>query len=531
MSYIETIKQLFPDKDVAEVLADWGLYLPDISDDNEKLSLVKRVHKKKMHEITVLMAEIHSAFNAAGIRYAFFKGAIIYADVYDPAASRFFEDIDLFVPQADVFLALDALGKLGYLYQGQPVCKENYGDYYRHIGNHLNEFYHKPSDTMLELHMSPIYCSLMDSEREFARLAEKYIYQNIRTVHIYSYEFNTFSVDITMLSLLEHLARHLVYAVYLTDMSPGEIDMPYRTLFDIYFSLNKYQTQIAWERIAQLCEEFKIGTRIRVALNAVCDFFKLSIDNEIQMIPLSDECKGMVDKVSVRLLKEPFFDLCRNQNNLAYIHRLFWSMGGYPVTEPIITTENGVERQSFILKEDSDCRFDAIPMLLGSYIENSPENHRGAELTCYMDQNSFCYDLNYFMPDPKRFEQYSCTYVLTLIIDLLEVSSVTHEKNVKRFTVDCGITHDGKPLYINNAEHDKYKAAMQNENDCVQIHGCIDSSLFLQNENSAVYYNFIIRHSEIGRRIVRNLRLWKYTPECDITTWNRFPSTYGYPKQ
>lgn len=494
-----------------------GQYLYNI-EPNGKLNYI--LQNVRNIEIIAQMEKITKLFQVNSIPHFFFKGPILSVDLYEEHEMRRCSDIDLFVPSDYLSVALDSIGKVGFFHDEQPVSSKRYADYKAILGAHLNHFYDLETKVPLELHLSPIYCGRTDAEYEINKKTREYLYRDVRFITINNIHYPTFSVTVTLFSLMEHFVRHIACDVVYSIMDiNNSLHIPLKTLFDCCRLIKKYNNEIEWNELKELSSVFERSITLEIAYKSIIAF-----DSDMKYLmpklhfSANTEASSSYTRVLKRLSQIDLKKLYQNRHNQVFIRNLYWctESPSRPVDEYINT------KQVYHIDDSDACRFDRISDAL-SFIVQKRQHSPVACLQCYIEKNSFCFDYDYLLPHwTKRDSK------ITLHFFLFDASAITENAYI-----NSGIIN----IYLDSAmqvislvvEEDKetnihlITPSAERRNETLHIHTSIPFTIvpYFTRNLKTIYYDFHMFHHEGNMRCIRQLFLWNYTEECDLAKMNR----------
>ncbi len=200
--------------------------------------------------------KILSAYDEAALPVILLKGAHLAYTVYPDPALRSMTDLDLLVPFAQLQEAAAALERLGY----RPE-RQYWIDFETTVNQHLPPFLHEKGQTV-ELHWTIRHPQLekpVDIEAVWGRAGE----------------FTCAGVTARGLSpadLLLHLAAH---ATVQHHMRGGP-----RIVYDIAAAVNRWNTVIDWELLAEMAREHRLQKALFLLLRLSRDMFHAPVPDD-----------------------------------------------------------------------------------------------------------------------------------------------------------------------------------------------------------------------------------------------------------
>lgn len=204
------------------------------------------------------LKEIAVKFDALGIKYIAFKGAILANRLYNNIYTRFFSDIDIFVFPKCFDKALNTLYEKGYVLRYPNVLLEPH-----HAAL-------KKDKIVLELHRNIL--------NPFTEIDETYLRSNLETLNVSGVDITTFDKTGTLLHMIYHLYMDTwpmysnSYFIYATKSLP----MAHRFFaraYEIALFSKKYFNEINWEEIVGDIMRQKLRIMLYIIIHNIIKIF------------------------------------------------------------------------------------------------------------------------------------------------------------------------------------------------------------------------------------------------------------------
>ena len=537
LEYDSFLRLLFPDTDPIITQMEYGALADEADTINcfpKTKAAIAAYRCRNKQQYTIMLGhirEITKRFNQNNIRYFIFKGTTLAYDIYRTPAQRRSTDIDLVISPHDLPLALDLLGEAGFEYEHTPVNARDFTRYHSKTASHFNDFTHRDTGIIVEIHLSTVYRSTEDSEYQIANNCEKFLFSSIRYVVIDNFRVPTLGVTETLFSLMEHFTKHIINDIRLSLDDPNVcINIPIKSLMDCYQLIHRYSNQLDLEHLALLSSQFMNGDRILFACQALqCMFGNLrEITFLIEKISPSDDKGHLFSKVGKRLLNEDFLYLCQHYDDKAYIHSLYWSAGNVSAHAPGVFRSEDEKYQYFQLFDNSCCQYNAMNAVNATFVRKSIFSEPAACFQISADQsclhtqgtykiagylqNAGSISIEVFLIDPLYIgERYINVWCLTAAYSCFSLLIST----------SCSCTAD--EIAANQQNRVFYKVSIERDLLSFTIDIPLQSIPLISNTPELFYFDVYIYEFDSNRNFLRNLRLWDYTPETDRTTMQRIP--------
>jgi hypothetical protein len=190
------------------------------------------------------LAELTAAFGTADIPFLIIKGPAMAHEFYDPAEIRFYSDIDLVIRERDYDRAREVICALG-----MRVEKPEREAIRRKYFNSVSFSKPGPPEIMLDLHWE----TLVTSWNPESFLGSPEIWDRIRWITAPGFRLPVLDPDMLVIHSCLHLSFHHQFGNLLT-------------LCDLVLVLQKFRSQIDWDRVAERCRAMGVRKAVHWAL-------------------------------------------------------------------------------------------------------------------------------------------------------------------------------------------------------------------------------------------------------------------------
>lgn len=281
------------------------------------------------------LKEIAIEFDASGIKYIAFKGAILANRLYDNIYTRFFSDIDIFVFPEYFDRALSMLYENGYDLRYPNVLS----------GPHHVAL--KKDKIVLELHKNIL--------NPFTQIDETFLRGNLEIFNLSGSKVTTFNKTGTFLHMIYHLymdkwlTHFNAYSIY-TTKSLTTVNRFFARAYEIALFSKKYFNQINWEELISDIKRQKLRIIFNIMINDIlkifpCVFPKHFISTVTNMDYIYDErdilYKYIIDSKSANTTVENILNkyIDSQWDSRSHKNILINSVGEFTLDNPIIKTE------------------------------------------------------------------------------------------------------------------------------------------------------------------------------------------------
>lgn len=488
--------------------------------------ILKKNKKSRMNNLKA-MFELEQELSKYKVNHAFFKGTVMYHDVYiETQYDRMEGDIDLLVEAEELCTVLKVIGELGYYHKhtNASVTPKNMFSYYIEEASHLDKFYSNDDTIILEIHTFPISISLIDSQLETEQLTKMYLMNNIRYISFSDFKAPTLGITETLFVLLDHFSRHIIFDIY-TCAEKGNvaIGFAFKTLFDCQCVIKKYNNVIDWTVITDLCHKFHNENNIIYSLNSLIKIWpELSQSIFKDKITVASQEKFLYQKIAKRLLKEDIFVLYQNNKRFNnYPRKIYWDITCKPLLQPQkIQDENNP-----CLFLDLYCLYDNLftPFRKYSYAQvdilNNLKLPPSANFSIQWVGNDITIRLSYYLPPVQNTNSIS-----------IEIKFVDENRVMEDNYINCGIlefcfTAQYSTIAVESnreIENGEIAVPFTYEYEFVDNTFQILFHINYQSEKSnKIYYNISLEHIDVWRRsFIKRLSLWNNGVESNKTNMN-----------
>ncbi|MFQ5768909.1 MAG: nucleotidyltransferase family protein [bacterium] len=191
----------------------------------------------------------------AGIKAVVLKGPALIATVYKDWGLRWIGDIDLLVPENDLFKAQDYLISRGYV-QDKQMTRQKYAHH------HLIGIRSKKNSIRIELHwtlnVNPLF-----------KLDVNMIWNRVKKCTINDCSTLILSPEDTLLHVCLHHCYNNIHNLY------------YKSVYDITAVIQHYGNSINWALFINNCIQYKTITLTYIGLNLAKQLFSVNIPSHV----------------------------------------------------------------------------------------------------------------------------------------------------------------------------------------------------------------------------------------------------------
>lgn len=217
-------------------------------------NILKTRQKKRNNAFLLAISEFLEECEKKNLKPIFFKGLFLAADLYDQMEKRISNDIDIIIPLSDFHKYNEILENLGYIHEFYCEDLDNYEYYREQIKQyHLGYIKEVNNETVhIEIH-----ASIVNPASLFENITDEFI-QNASIKELLGLKIFILDIEYNLVALSMHFFKHLPLTYFQNLLFQRAIDVNLSNIHDIALLVNKYKSDINWEKVLSIAKRMKV---------------------------------------------------------------------------------------------------------------------------------------------------------------------------------------------------------------------------------------------------------------------------------